>query len=384
MTPIGSMAVSSIAVTSSTAVTNSISTAVTNSVTAISPVAAIHPVMVASPTGVSVPLATLCSLAGICSLAALSQLAARSHPAVSVSHLVSAMFPAIEAARPLASAHRQGEQGSVTLLALGLAVVLIMICLASIDIAVIVAARAKAQTAADLAALGALTPATTLPRSVAQAVAAGNGASLVECDCGAVEATVTVERAVRLPLFGVVVGRPARARAVVDTRPLFPLPLEPPGSRDGPDASDAGSIPTGGGAATVRALLASPRLELTSQARADLAGGVVDQRLVAILAEALRRHQLAVSVFRTGHSRYVAGTSVVSKHTYGRAMDIYKVDGSLVRPGHAPSRRLVTWLASLGPDHRPSEVGSPFPDFAPLPGHFSDQAHLDHLHIAVG
>jgi hypothetical protein len=254
--------------------------------------------------------------------------------------------------------------------------VLIAVGVASVDVGVVVASRARAQTAADLAALGALVPAEQPPHAVAAAVAEANGARLSACACGTESAVVTVERTLLLPMLGRAIHIPASARAVVPTEPLFPDPVSP--------AIPPWANATHGGQAAVTALLASPRLALTPDARADLAGGVVDQRLVRLLVEIVRRHRVAVSVFRTGHSHYVAGTRVVSLHTDGRAVDIYKVDGHLVRPGDQASFRLVEWLASLRGPLRPLEVGSPFPVFEPLPGHFSNGDHLDHIHVGVG
>jgi hypothetical protein len=264
----------------------------------------------------------------------------------------------------------------VTLLVLCMWMILLILSVASVDAGIVVAARAKAQAAADLAALGALVPSRQVPHQAASEIAEANGARLRSCDCDVVSALVLVERAVRLPFLGRTIRIPARARAIVPTEPLFPLPVPPIASPPvmGSDAGRAG----------VPALLANPRLDLAPNARADLAGGVIDERLVWLLGEIVARHRVAVSVFRTGHSRYVAGTQVVSKHTHGRAMDIYMVDGGLVRRGHQPSLRLVAWLASLNGPMRPSEVGSPFASFERLPGHFSNSAHLDHIHVAVG
>lgn len=281
------------------------------------------------------------------------------------------------------TALRPRETGSVTLALLPMCLVLLLFSVAAIDVGAVVASRAMAQTAADLAALAALVPADRLPRQAAAAVAEANGAHLTECGCDTGSAVVTVERAIRLPVLGRVVRVPARARAIVPIEPLFPPDSLPRHASDATPGGPHRGLPAGR-RATARTLLANPRLTLTAQARADLARGVVDERLIALLGEITRRHRVAVSVFRTGHSRYVAGTRVVSKHTYGRAADIYMVDGGLVRPGHGPSLRLVSWLASLGRPLRPSEVGSPFPSFSPLPGHFSDRAHVDHVHVAVG
>jgi hypothetical protein len=143
----------------------------------------------------------------------------------------------------------------------------------------------------------------------------------------------------------------------------------------------------GGGlpaSASARALAASPRLTLTTQARRDLQRGLVDGRLVRLLTGATRRHRLAISVFVTGHSKYVAGTTRISRHYTGRAVDVWQVDGRPVTAGNRAAAELVAWLASLPVGQRPTEVGSPFTRFERRPGFFTDRAHRDHVHIGVG
>jgi secretion/DNA translocation related TadE-like protein len=264
---------------------------------------------------------------------------------------------------------RRRDAGSVTLLAPVFMALLVLLALAVADLGAVAVARVGAQAAADLAALAALTGSDRAPADLAAAVAVENGARLVSCTCGAADSVVAVTRDVRLVPGGPSLRVTARAKAVAPLEPLYPDGL--------PDSA-------GPGRTDPRTLLANRRLELSPNARADLAAGVVDPRLVALLDQLLRRHRLAVSVFRTGHSRYVAGTRVVSKHVLGRAADIWKVDGGLVRPGDGPSLAVTEWLGRLPEASRPSEVGSPFPQFEKLPGHFSNAAHLDHLHLAVG
>lgn len=135
-----------------------------------------------------------------------------------------------------------------------------------------------------------------------------------------------------------------------------------------------------------RALLANPRLTLTAYPRADLAAGTIDGRVIALLTLLLERHTLAVSSLRSGHSECVGGGDrttrpgcTISLHTYGRAVDIYSIDGQLVAPDSATARTLVDELAALTPPIAPAEVGSPFD--LPQPGFFTDGAHRDHVHV---
>lgn len=132
------------------------------------------------------------------------------------------------------------------------------------------------------------------------------------------------------------------------------------------------------------ALAQNPRLRLTGPARADLEAGRLDGRLVALLSALTQRHVLYVSVFATGHSKYVAGTGSVSNHFCGQAADVFQVDGEAVRASSGASRRVTEELATLDGVLRPSEVGSPWADLSGLPGFFSNAAHQDHLHIGFG
>src|SRR5207249_7642798 len=125
--------------------------------------------------------------------------------------------------------------------------------------------------------------------------------------------------------------------------------------------------------AEAASLLADSNLVLTDLARGDIENGRPDPRIVHILAEASQGHTVAVSVIESGHSPFVEGTTRYSNHLFGRAVDIYMVDGEGVGPMSASARSLVGWLLSLqGPD-RPTEIGSPFPDLVG-PGSFSDDS----------
>ena len=81
--------------------------------------------------------------------------------------------------------------------------------LALVSVLGAVAVRIEAETAADAAALAAVTAAIDgrAPSPAAGAVAAANGAQLVRCRCPAFvgrsfSATVVVRRAIRMPLLG--------------------------------------------------------------------------------------------------------------------------------------------------------------------------------------
>jgi hypothetical protein len=134
------------------------------------------------------------------------------------------------------------------------------------------------------------------------------------------------------------------------------------------------------GGADARLLADNPNLSLTGTARQDLLAGYVDQRVVDFLAWAVSRHTISVSVLRSGHSKFVAGTSRVSDHWYGRGVDIHAVDGELVAEDSTASRAFAL-EASVLMAGRPDEIGLPWSDLANRPEVFSDSDHLTHLHF---
>ena len=143
--------------------------------------------------------------------------------------------------------------------------------------------------------------------------------------------------------------------------------------------SDAASL-TPASATSAAALADNPNLTLTDAARADLLAGAVDQRVVDYLAALVVNHRISVSVFKTGHSKYVAGTNRVSNHYSGRAVDIYAVDGVDVSASAEAARAIAEQSLGSAPPLRPDEFGSPWPDLERYPGAFSDSSHAQHLH----
>ena len=123
------------------------------------------------------------------------------------------------------ASHRpDDERGSVTLLSAGILVALVVLAMGASDVARVLHAASRAQTAADAAALAAaqalaIDDGGPRPDELAGEYAARNGAALETCACepGTFEASVGV----RMPvgdLFLVAGDRTvsARARAVVD------------------------------------------------------------------------------------------------------------------------------------------------------------------------
>ena len=133
----------------------------------------------------------------------------------------------------------------------------------------------------------------------------------------------------------------------------------------------------------VVALTHNPRITTTSahgcRPGPDLASGRLDLRVQSLLAVIAERHSIRISCLRTGHSRFVRGTTRVSNHTVWRAVDIDRVDGQEVSPSSRASRTLVVWLDGLQGPLRPSEIGSPW-DLGHRP-YFSNESHQGHVHV---
>src|SRR5919106_5819218 len=125
-------------------------------------------------------------------------------------------------------------------------------------------------------------------------------------------------------------------------------------------------------------LLHNDHVSVDADGIADLKAGRIDPRVVSVLTEVAKKHDITISAMASDHDQYTAGGSV-SNHYYGRAFDISVVDGQPVNPGNAAAQELATSLDSLPESIRPSEVGSPWA----LPGSadFSDAAHQNHVHI---
>ena len=136
----------------------------------------------------------------------------------------------------------------------------------------------------------------------------------------------------------------------------------------------------------VRALVASPRITTTTShgcdPAADLASGRLDLRVQSLLAVLAERYRIRLSCLRSGHSRFVKGTTRVSNHTVWRAVDIDMVDGRPVSRRSRAARALALWLDGLQGPLRPAEIGSPFA-FGHRP-YFSDEGHQEHVHIGYG
>jgi hypothetical protein len=129
-----------------------------------------------------------------------------------------------------------------------------------------------------------------------------------------------------------------------------------------------------------RAVLDDPRIQLPDSARWDIHRGAIHPRLLATMRAMAERFPYAVTVLASGHPPNVFGTSRPSNHSAGRAVDVYRVDGTLVihQAGRAGAAfQLASWLDRRGV----SELGSPWVFAGDQGRSFTNTVHRDHLHI---
>jgi hypothetical protein len=112
----------------------------------------------------------------------------------------------------------------------------------------------------------------------------------------------------------------------------------------------------------------------------DIQGGLLDQRVVGLLALMTRTHQITITALRSDHSEMTASGNV-SNHFYGRAMDIASVDGVSCTDTSttAPCAELGYSLAQLPAPLHPTELIYCFDLDGPGPA-FSLPDHCDHIH----
>lgn len=132
-----------------------------------------------------------------------------------------------------------------------------------------------------------------------------------------------------------------------------------------------------------RAVLADDRIVLPDSARWDLEAGEVSPVLVNLMSRMADRTPYDVVALSSGHPFHVFGTDRQSKHTMGRAVDVYLLDGDRIvdlREEGSAAHELVEWLYE---QPEVSEVGSPWAldDFGGRS--FTDIVHQDHIHVGV-
>jgi hypothetical protein len=151
----------------------------------------------------------------------------------------------------------------------------------------------------------------------------------------------------------------------------------------GGDLSGHSSADLAGADEAVRGLVASEGVELPDTATQDLLNGGIDNRVIALVTDLGKEFELSVTVLKTGHAHEVFGTDRQSNHSRGRAVDIWKINGQPVsywaeQPAESnPARELMSLALAGGSD----EVGGPWA-FSTADGTtFTNQVHIDHVHI---
>jgi hypothetical protein len=129
---------------------------------------------------------------------------------------------------------------------------------------------------------------------------------------------------------------------------------------------------------------ADPRIEMPDSARLDILSGLVSPQLLEVMADLADQTPYGVTVFATGHPHNVFETDRQSHHTIGLAVDIYRIGDRNVNSDldeGSETWKTVAWLYANS-DVR--QVGSPWDlDGTRNSRSFTDEVHLDHIHLAV-
>ena len=160
--------------------------------------------------------------------------------------------------------------------------------------------------------------------------------------------------------------------------------------------------PVGG---EVRALLEDPNFGASPAAVEDLRAGIVDERLVRALGAITEEHRICVDAFKEGHyflpgvedgptipDGYGEAGGLPNTHYYGRAADIWDVDGKPIEGngGDADVQDVGWVLAGLHKQDRPDQIiGPPIwtgvlnrtPEEGWILGKDQTDLHRDHIHI---
>lgn len=129
------------------------------------------------------------------------------------------------------------------------------------------------------------------------------------------------------------------------------------------------------------AVVDDDRIELPDSARWDIYRGAIEEPLLALMAIMAERTEYGVIVLDTGHPWEVFGTDRQSRHSLGRAVDLYRVGEAWViddREDDSETHRFVRWLYD---QPEMTNMGAPWSldDFGGRS--FTDDLHQDHLHV---
>lgn len=130
-----------------------------------------------------------------------------------------------------------------------------------------------------------------------------------------------------------------------------------------------------------RAVLEHPRIRVRAKDRADLREELVDTRVLSVLLALATRYEVGSVGPFTQHHYYVNGTRRPSNHVFGRAVDIFAINGAAFDSRNDAARRFVVDALALPVDIRPTEVLSPWPLEVNGAWSVTDGDHADHAHF---
>lgn len=145
------------------------------------------------------------------------------------------------------------------------------------------------------------------------------------------------------------------------------------------------ALPAATAQSAALALAQNPNVRFTRQSQiTDLTSGGVDPRIVDFLTWVASRRQITITSMRSDHSLYVAGTSRVSAHKLGRAVDIAAVNGQPCTgvPGTECGvlyEEIVNQLR--GTPYQPAQVIHGYDPWPSEAWNFAMGNHRDHIHV---
>ncbi len=131
------------------------------------------------------------------------------------------------------------------------------------------------------------------------------------------------------------------------------------------------------------AVVDDPRIELADSAHWDIYAGRISPTLLRLLTDLADQTSFAAVVLKTGHPHNVFETDRISNHTVGRAIDIYRVGDTRVIDNSGPDsyiHDIVEWIYA---NPLVTEVGSPWALDGSGGRSFTNDVHLDHIHMGT-
>ncbi|MDZ7677353.1 MAG: hypothetical protein U5K29_02240 [Acidimicrobiales bacterium] len=131
-------------------------------------------------------------------------------------------------------------------------------------------------------------------------------------------------------------------------------------------------------------VLEHDHIQMPDSIRWDIHEGIVDDRILAEMADLADRTPIAAVTCVRGHPTHVFGTPNLSAHGVGRAVDIWSVgDVAVVQQRHDTDSLAHRVCQDLYDTARIDRLGAPWA-FDPVGGwSWTDPVHQDHLHLGV-